>query len=159
MAINEAALSAEIRDSLETVYSPNIYVKLFPDMRRTFKKPYDFEVLYRGNFFGIECKFCQGGTFNFKSMVYDHQPKSLRKIDRCGGAGLFCIGFKGKKKAVLIGVVPLDIMLERYSKNGNSLTLETFQEHDHLCWCIMDRRKFDGITRWHVEKIVEAKKR
>jgi hypothetical protein len=54
---------------------------------------------------------------------------------------------------VLIKPTYLEVMLERYSEDGNALKFEIFEEHPVLC-SIMRRRKIDGKMSWEVEKII-----
>lgn len=152
MASTEAGLSKELREDLQHIYNP-IHVYLLPDMRMTKKKPYDFEVLKSGIFFGIECKLCRGDTFNYKNQVKSHQPECLRNVIACGGIGMFAIGFVGRKKTVLIKPTELEYMLEKYSNDGDALKFSIFDEHPNLC-TIIRRRKIDGKTRWEVEKLI-----
>jgi len=141
----EAKFSAQFRTELKEFYGDRIFVQLFPDMMRTGKKPFDFFVIYRKEFFGFECKAVKGKTFNVKRIA-PHQTESLQRIEDAGGYGRFLIYFKEEKTAVIVSTEDMDYLAEMF---GDSLKLDMFVEKLSQNK-IIRRVKFGGKTSWNV---------
>lgn len=154
MATYERQFSAEVRKDLEDFYGEDIHVNLIPDMMRTGKKPYDFYFVYQSHFVAVECKLCEGETFNTKTEIKPHQPDSIKQVRKCGGHGIFLLCFNKHKTSFIFNGNQLDIMLNEF---GTSLKYDDFEEHLLIKNLLqMKRGKFGDITRWEVEKLTEA---
>lgn len=151
MASNEAALSGEVRSDLFTVF-PKIHVNLIPDMMRTGKKPYDAYFLYEGRFVALEFKLEKGGTFNFHHHIDNrpHQSECLDLVSVCGGKGYFFIAFNKHDTAFMMYPGTLASIRNLY---GSSVKYEAFKEFFSGSEAVIERKKFDGKKRWHVERI------
>ncbi len=155
MASKESGLSAEVRMDLKDFYKDKIHVNLIPDMMRTGKKVYDAYFLYEGRFCALEFKLEKGGTFNFNHHIdtRPHQSPSLNLVSTCGGKGYFFIAFNKHDEAFMMYPGALESLRTLY---GSSVKYEAFKEFFSGSNGLIEKKKFDGIKRWDVERIVSC---
>ena len=92
MASFEREIFIAFKDYLPTAYFRRIY-----DMMHTPQKPFDFELFYRGYFFGIEAKH-QQSHLDFRR-IKPHQLENMRQVEQNGGFSFFIIRIEDPKKA------------------------------------------------------------
>ena len=146
----EARFSAQLRKELSIVY-PDMWIHLIPDMMRTGKKPFDFYFLNNGLMTAIECKYIDGKSFSINNLQ-PHQPDCLRKVIQAGGKGYFVIYFARENKVLVLNPDQLDYIFEIVGKNYFDFN-EAVKYRHHM---FMHRMKINGMTRWEVEKLVNA---
>jgi len=77
-------------------YLPTAFFQRIYDMRYTPQKPYDFELFYKGIYFGMEAKH-QKSHLDFRR-VKDHQRENMEKVEKNGGYSFFLIRLEDVKK-------------------------------------------------------------
>lgn len=65
-------------------------------MRHTPQKPFDFELFYKGYFFGLEAKH-QKTHLDFRR-IKPHQLENMRQVEKNGGFSYFIIRIEDVKK-------------------------------------------------------------
>lgn len=62
------------------------------------KAPSDFVALYKGHFYGVECKSTRSKRF-VMTWLKDHQKVSLIKIKKAGGVGVILLSTRDRQRA------------------------------------------------------------
>jgi len=134
---------------------------LYPDLYKYIQeKPYDFGLLKKGQYLGIELKNeSKHLTWNI-SEVRDHQIKYLKEVNKCGGRGLVLVRFKravntkekarvklpANKWAIDITFI-LDIMVLTKCKQ-TSFPIEYLMENFPVLPLDPYTKKYDMDTLW-----------
>ena len=147
----EARFSKEIRD-IFTQDDRCKHIYLIVDAHRSGKKPYDFYMLWRGEFVAIELKVVpKTRTSLSMSVLTEHQVDSLIEVEDGGCVGLFIIEFKKQQRVIML--TPGDV-LNLKSLNKKSITLGDIVSNNMLSGYVAKDIKKQYINE--IKKIIDS---
>lgn len=147
--MKENVFSKQLRDDIENHFDGKIDIILIQDSYKSGKKPYDFHILYKGQFIAFELKMENGVSFGLQK-VSPHQPDSLIKKWENGGKGFFIICFIKQKIAFILTPYQWDNLTEvTIEIDRKSIKFETFTKN----FPAILRTKIDRKTKWDIKEL------
>lgn len=169
--MRESVFSSRFRKELPMVlydYEEEIpHVVLLQDSYNSGKKPYDFYFVYKGDFYAIECKVCNGLSINF-SQVLKNQITSLLdvKLASHGKNNKALIAFLLTRFNNSILFVPVNVWVQalHHYSGDKSVKIKKFLDDFKEKILVVERGKHTAYdfkqekqiysTYWHFDKLV-----